>query len=68
MEQNEQHRVEQYPEIMTPVQAADFLQISRFTLDRMTKAGSIPVCRIGQRIVRYKRDRLLALLDASQPD
>jgi excisionase family DNA binding protein len=46
-----------YPEIMTMPQAAEFLQVSTRTLQRMVKRGEIPGRQVGSQW-RFDRDQL----------
>jgi len=50
-----------YPEILTLQQAADLLQISERTIQRMLKRGEIPGTQIGGQW-RFDRDQLRALV------
>jgi excisionase family DNA binding protein len=47
----------EYPEIMTMEQAADLLQVSVRTLQRMVKTGDIPGRRVGRQW-RFDREQL----------
>lgn len=49
--------------LLTTRQAAAMLAISEKTLWSLTKAGTIPVCRIGERSVRYSRRALRHYVD-----
>ena len=51
----------EYPEILTLQQAAEMLQISERTLQRMLKKGEIPGTQIGGQW-RFDRDQLRALV------
>lgn len=58
------------PEILTLQQAAEFLQISERTLQRMLKKGEIPGTQIGGQW-RFHREQLRALVRGewkSEPD
>jgi excisionase family DNA binding protein len=46
-----------YPEILTMEQAADLLQVSVRTLQRMVKTGDVPGRRVGRQW-RFDRDQL----------
>lgn len=50
-----------YPEILTLQQAAEMLQISERTIQRMLKKGEIPGTQIGGQW-RFDRDQLRALV------
>ncbi len=50
-----------YPEILTLQQAAEMLQISERTIQRMLKAGEIPGAQIGGQW-RFDREQLLAMV------
>ncbi len=50
-----------YPEILTLQQAADLLQISERTIQRMLKKGEVPGTQIGGQW-RFDRDQLRALV------
>ena len=43
---------------LSPDQSADYMGISRRTLDRWRKAGLISCVRIGRRLIRYRRPDL----------
>ena len=51
----------EYPEILTMQQAAEFLQISERTLQRMLKKGEIPGNQVGGQW-RFDREQLRALV------
>jgi excisionase family DNA binding protein len=51
----------EYPEILTLQQAADMLQISERTIQRMLKKGEIPGTQIGGQW-RFDREQLRALV------
>jgi excisionase family DNA binding protein len=60
----------EYPEILTLQQAADMLQISERTIQRMLKKGEIPGTQIGGQW-RFDREQLRALVRGewkSEPD
>lgn len=44
---------DQAARLLTRTETAQFLAISVRTLDRLTRAGSLPCCRVG-RSVRYR--------------
>jgi excisionase family DNA binding protein len=50
------------PEILTVEQAADYLGVSRVTVNKMLKAGKLPGAKIGRawRIRRADLDKVLA--------
>lgn len=54
------------PEVLTPQQAADFLQVPLLTVQRQAKAGRLPGRRIGKEW-RFSRTVLLEWL-AAGPD
>jgi len=59
-----------YPEILTLQQAAEMLQISERTIQRMLKKGELPGTQIGGQW-RFDRDQLRALVRGewkSEPD
>jgi len=47
------------PELMTPTQAAAFLQVSRGTLANRTKSHDIPCVKLGNHTYRYRRSELI---------
>jgi excisionase family DNA binding protein len=49
--------MEDYPEILTMKQAAEFLQVSTRTLHRMVKKGEVPGRQVGSQW-RFHRDQL----------
>jgi excisionase family DNA binding protein len=60
----------EYPEILTLQQAAEFLQISERTLQRMLKKGEIPGTQVGGQW-RFDLEQLRALVRGewkSEPD
>jgi len=57
--------MKEQPEVMTVEQAAEFLQVSKPKLYRLSAAGEVPVVKVG-RTYRYTKERLLAWL-AGQP-
>jgi excisionase family DNA binding protein len=42
-------------EILTPDEVAEFLRVSRRTINHLVAAEAIPFVRIGNRIVRFRR-------------
>jgi excisionase family DNA binding protein len=50
-------------QILTKSQVADFLQVSKRSIDYWVVTGLIPYSRIGKRGVRFKKSRLLKWLD-----
>ena len=53
-----------FPELLTKTEVADYLRVSRATIKRWTKNGSIPFIRINKRgDMRFKKDDILALLN-----
>ncbi len=56
---------QQYPQIMTPQQAAEFLGVSDYYLLELRKKKSGPrYSQPGLKVVRYQRDDLVAWLNA----
>jgi len=52
---------------MTREELQDLLQISTATLWRWSKTGHLPKpLKIGPQVVRWRRDEVLAMLDAKQ--
>ena len=43
------------PEILTPNEVAEFLRVSRRTINNLVATEAIPFVRIGRRVVRFKR-------------
>jgi excisionase family DNA binding protein len=43
------------PEILTPDELAELLRVSRSTINRLIASQSLPFIRIGNRVVRFKR-------------
>ncbi len=52
---------EQFPEVMTPEQAAAYLQLNRETLYRFIREGRIPASKIGRhwRLLKSDLNRFL---------
>jgi len=50
------------PEIMTPVEVAEFLRVSRRTINHLVASEAIPFVRIGKRAVRFKREAVMKWL------
>jgi excisionase family DNA binding protein len=46
------------PALLTPDQAASFLQVSTRTIRNLTARGILPVTRLSGKIVRYRRTDL----------
>ena len=46
-------------EVLTRKDAAEFLQIPVQTIDYLVRTGQIPFSRIGKRLVRFYRPRLV---------
>ena len=58
---------QQYPQIMTPQQAAEFLSVSDYYLLELRKKKSGPAySQPGSKIVRYQRDDLVAWLNENR--
>ena len=58
---------QQYPQIMTPQQAAEFLGVSDYYLLELRKKKSGPAySQPGSKIVRYQRDDLVAWLNENR--
>jgi len=55
------------PYLMTPEQFAELLQVGRREFERMRTSGHLPPCRKIGRRRRWRRDQVLAWLDAGQP-
>lgn len=51
--------------LLTPQEAADFLGICTYTLRELRRGGRVPSYRVGTRLVRYRRDELLASLPSA---
>ena len=58
-------RVEQLPEVMTPDQAAEYLQVNRETIYRYIREGKLDASRLG-RSYRVPRRNLELLLLATR--
>ena len=50
--------------LMTRLEACEYLKISLDTLERMLKRGDIPAYRLGPKQIRIKREDLNAYLEA----
>lgn len=60
---------QQYPQIMTPAQAADFLGVSDYYLLDLRKRKSGPAySQPASKIVRYMRDDLIAWMNEHRVD
>ena len=57
----------EYPEILTMDQAAEFLQVSRRTIQRMVKAGEIPGRQVGNQW-RFEREQLREWVRGRNPE
>ena len=58
---------QQYPQIMTPQQAAEFLGVSDYYLLELRKKKSGPsYSQPGAKVVRYQRDDLVAWLNENR--
>lgn len=51
-------------DMLTKDEAAQFLGISRDTLDEIIKAGRIPFYRLGKQIIRVHRQDLVAYVES----
>jgi excisionase family DNA binding protein len=51
-------RLDNKPDIMTPDEVAEFLRVSRRTINNLVATEAIPFVRIGRRVVRFKRQAL----------
>jgi excisionase family DNA binding protein len=49
-------------EVLTKMEAAEFLKVPLQTVDWLVKSNQIPYSRIGKRIVRFSRNRLVEYL------
>ena len=49
---------------LAPNQAAEYMNVSRATLDRWRKLGLIACVRIGGRLIRFRRPDLDAMMQA----
>lgn len=49
---------------LSPPQAAEYMNVSRRTLDRLRKSGLISCVRIGGRLIRFRRPDLDAMMNA----
>ncbi len=49
---------------LSPPLAAEYMNVSRATLDRWRKSGLISCVRIGGRLIRFRRPDLDALMNA----
>jgi excisionase family DNA binding protein len=49
-------------EILTPDEAAEFLRVSRRTINHLIAAEAIPFVRIGNRVVRFRRQAVMKWL------
>ena len=52
------------PALLTPDQAASFLQVTTRTLRNLTARGILPVTRLSGKIVRHRRTDLEKCLEA----
>lgn len=60
---------QQYPQIMTPAQAADFLGVSDYYLLDLRKRKSGPAySQPASKIIRYMRDDLIAWMNEHRVD
>eukprot|EP00581_Thalassiosira_minuscula_P026121 CAMPEP_0184404978 /NCGR_PEP_ID=MMETSP0738-20130409/235_1 /TAXON_ID=385413 /ORGANISM="Thalassiosira miniscula, Strain CCMP1093" /LENGTH=77 /DNA_ID=CAMNT_0026761233 /DNA_START=166 /DNA_END=399 /DNA_ORIENTATION=+ len=60
---------QQYPQIMTPAQAADFLGVSDYYLLDLRKRKAGPAyAQPASKIVRYMRDDLIAWMNEHRVD
>lgn len=56
-----------YPEIMTPAQAAQFLGLSEdFLRDHRKRRSGPPYSQPASKVIRYRRDDLIAWLNRSR--
>jgi excisionase family DNA binding protein len=53
--------------LMTPTEACKYLSISRVSLWKLTKEGTLPCIRLSRRIKRFHRADILALSQPAQP-
>ncbi|WP_422117772.1 helix-turn-helix domain-containing protein [Brachybacterium sp. UNK5269] len=51
------------PEILTPEQCADVLQVSRDTMRALISDGIVPAFRLGPRTTRVFRDELIRAIE-----
>ena len=49
---------------LSPPQAAEYMGVSRRTLDRWSKSGLLSRVRIGGRLIRFRRPDLDAMMNA----
>src|SRR4051794_31115998 len=55
------------PRYYSVAEAASFLGVSRVTIWRWVKAGRLPICKLGHRTARLKREDLERLLAERKP-
>lgn len=55
------------PELLTIQQAADYLGLSRRTIELWMRNGKLPAVRLGPRTRRIRADDLAALIQPDQP-
>jgi predicted site-specific integrase-resolvase len=53
-------------EVMTKIQAAGFIQVSKRTLDNHMKRGWIPFIKLPSGAIRFRRSQLIAFLETYQ--
>ena len=54
------------PDVLRTAEVAVLLRVSKPTVLRMAKDGSIPVCRIGPKTLRYPKDAVVALISEAE--
>lgn len=54
------------PEILTPEQCADVLQVSAATMRALISDGIVPAFRLGPRTTRVYRDELIRAIEAAR--
>jgi excisionase family DNA binding protein len=53
------------PQLLTPAQVAELLQVTPRTINRYAVDGRLRRVKIGQRLSRYRREDVEALLDGT---
>ena len=53
-------------EILNRSEASEFLKVPKRTLDYWVSTGQIPFSRLGRRLVRFQRSRLLEWLNVRE--
>ncbi|HEY2181327.1 MAG TPA: helix-turn-helix domain-containing protein [Solirubrobacteraceae bacterium] len=56
------------PELLTPTEVAQLLRITPRTVNRYAVDGRLQRVKIGERLSRYRREDVLALIDPENSD